>query len=121
MATMITALGTPTPEENEMDANDDMLLRALGGATFGPNASLTLPSGERLSGDEAQALTAVYADAIDETARDMNTALNEMGPPPVVDVLYAENAEGAAATEELAEDLKQRFPRWLIRLRGRKT
>lgn len=35
----------------------------LAGAHFGPNANLTLPSGERLSAAEANALTGVYADA----------------------------------------------------------
>lgn len=35
------------------ETNDEKLLRALGGATFGPSASLTLPSGKKLSSDEA--------------------------------------------------------------------
>lgn len=32
--------------------DDAALLRALRGATFGPNASVTLPTGETLAGDE---------------------------------------------------------------------
>jgi hypothetical protein len=41
--------------------DDEKLLRALGGATFGPDASLTLPSGRRIDSDEAQAFTSLYA------------------------------------------------------------
>lgn len=44
------------------DINDIRCLQALAGANFGPNASLTLPSGEVLSPDEAQVLTAIWAD-----------------------------------------------------------
>ena len=38
-----------------MTAFDDALRRALAGASFGPDASLTLPSGEVLDADEANA------------------------------------------------------------------
>lgn len=42
-------------------SGDDAVLRMLAGASFGPNASLTLPSGATLDADEAQALTGAYA------------------------------------------------------------
>lgn len=45
-----------------MTPDDDAVLRMLAGANFGPNANVVLPSGERLNGDEAQALTSFYAD-----------------------------------------------------------
>jgi len=41
---------------------DDAVLRMLSGANFGPNAHLTLPSGETLTSDEAQAFTAAFGD-----------------------------------------------------------
>jgi hypothetical protein len=40
---------------------DEAVLRILGGANFGPDAGLILPSGKRLEGDEAQAWTSLYA------------------------------------------------------------
>lgn len=48
---------------------DEACLRLLAGASFGPNASLVLPSGKRLSGDEAQALAAFYAPAAERSTR----------------------------------------------------
>lgn len=42
-------------------ASDEAVLRMFGGAHFGPNAKLILPSGTALGGDEAQALTSFYA------------------------------------------------------------
>ncbi len=42
--------------------NDEEILRMLGGATFGPDASLTLPSGKTLAANEAQVMTSLYAD-----------------------------------------------------------
>ena len=42
--------------------NDDAVLAMLSGATFGPDASLILPSGARLDGNQAQAWTSVYRD-----------------------------------------------------------
>lgn len=47
-------------------SNDEAVLRMLGGATFGPDASLILPSGQRLDADEAQVFTSLYADNPDE-------------------------------------------------------
>lgn len=44
-----------------MTPEDAQALRMLAGASFGPNASLTLPSGETLTADEAQAFSAAYA------------------------------------------------------------
>ncbi|MBC7943212.1 hypothetical protein H7X68_01795 [Candidatus Saccharibacteria bacterium] len=48
-----------------IETNDDRVLRMLAGANFGPGASLILPSGERLSGVEAQAFTAAFKDGMD--------------------------------------------------------
>lgn len=48
---------------------DEACLRSLAGASFGPHASLVLPSGRRLSGDEAQALAAFYAPAAERSTR----------------------------------------------------
>ncbi len=45
-----------------MTPDDDNVLRMLAGATFGPGAAVTLPSGQVVDADEAQALSAVYAD-----------------------------------------------------------
>lgn len=42
-------------------SEDEVVLRMLAGANFGPDAGLTLPSGKRLEGDEAQAWTSLYA------------------------------------------------------------
>ena len=61
-----TALAAST--EDGTPADDEMILRMLAGARFGPNASLTLPSGRVLSASEAQVLTSFYAeDAGDES------------------------------------------------------
>jgi hypothetical protein len=45
------------------ESNDEAVLRMLGGANFGPDAKLILPSGRTLDGDEAQALTSYYGPA----------------------------------------------------------
>lgn len=41
--------------------DDAACLQMLAGVNFGPNASLTLPSGRVLTPAEAQALTSAYA------------------------------------------------------------
>jgi hypothetical protein len=46
-----------------IDPNDEFALQLLAGASFGPNAKVTLPSGRELGADEAQALTSFYAPA----------------------------------------------------------
>lgn len=56
----------PGKESPLRPMSDEAVLRMLGGATFGPNASPTLPSGRRLDAGEAQALTSYYADPADE-------------------------------------------------------
>ncbi len=48
-----------------MSSNDEAALRALAGANFGPDAQLILPSGRKLDGDEAQAMTSLYAPPAD--------------------------------------------------------
>lgn len=40
---------------------DEAVLRMLAGANFGPDATVVLPSGREVGGDEAQALTSFYA------------------------------------------------------------
>lgn len=45
-----------------LENNDDVALRILGGATFGPRARLTLPSGAELGANEANAFTAAFDD-----------------------------------------------------------
>jgi hypothetical protein len=41
---------------------DEDVLHMLSGANFGPQATLTLPSGKTIDGDEAQVWTAFYND-----------------------------------------------------------
>ena len=48
-------------KSEEINPNDELVLRMMAGATFGPNSSLVLPSGRHLSAEEAQALTSFYA------------------------------------------------------------
>lgn len=43
-----------------LDSQDDARLRQLRWATFDPQATITLPSGVTIRGDEAQVLTSVY-------------------------------------------------------------
>lgn len=45
--------------------NDEMALRILAGANFGPDAKVILPSGHELDANEAQALTSFYAPPAD--------------------------------------------------------
>lgn len=52
-----------------MTSNDEAILKMLAGANFGPNASLTLPSGETLNADEAQVMTGLYADPVTDAGR----------------------------------------------------
>ena len=47
---------------SRLTPEDDAVLRMLAGAKFGPKASLTLPSGVKLTPDEANVFTAAYAD-----------------------------------------------------------
>lgn len=47
----------PVPASSD---DDEVVLRMLGGAHFGPAAKVVLPSGRTLDGDEAQALTGYY-------------------------------------------------------------
>lgn len=47
--------------DGSLSAEDIACLRMLASANFGPNATLTLPSGRVISPAEAQALTSVYA------------------------------------------------------------
>jgi hypothetical protein len=49
----------PRPEV-PIESADDAVLRMLGGAEFGPNAKLILPSGRSLDAKEAQAFTAAF-------------------------------------------------------------
>lgn len=58
------------PDNNSevpIESADDFVLHMLGGAHFGPNASLQLPSGAMLSSAEAQAFTAAYKGQSSET------------------------------------------------------
>lgn len=59
--TMTDFNGDPSHGDLPIESNDDAVLRMLGGATFGPNARLILPSGTELSGAEAQAFTGAFA------------------------------------------------------------
>lgn len=49
-------------EKQQPTSNDEAILQMLAGANFGPNSSLTLPSGKKLNASEAQTWTSVYAD-----------------------------------------------------------
>lgn len=51
------------PDPSWLEPGDVAVLKMMAGASFGPDATLTLPSGRVLSADEAQALAAVYAPA----------------------------------------------------------
>jgi hypothetical protein len=74
----LTALGTERGErlameiqrgrlrEDKREQNDEAVLRALGGAHFGPDARVTLPSGRTLGSNEAQALTNFYGPSTDD-------------------------------------------------------
>lgn len=56
------------PEQLGMRAvgDDDALLKALGGATFGPETKVTLPSGQTIDGAEAQVWASFHAPAVAE-------------------------------------------------------
>jgi hypothetical protein len=55
-----TSLCSSQPSTRPM--GDEDVLKMLSGANFGPKATLTLPSGEAIDGDEAQVWTAFYSD-----------------------------------------------------------
>lgn len=55
-----------------MPSNDEAILKMLAGANFGPNASLTLPSGQTLDAAEAQAMTSLYAPSADPVRADLS-------------------------------------------------
>jgi hypothetical protein len=55
-----------TEPEPQVTAADAAILKMLAGASFGPNASVILPSGRQIDPAEAQALTSAYAPAFGE-------------------------------------------------------
>lgn len=54
-------MGGEAPEPGlPVTGNDDAILAMLAGAQFGPDASVTLPSGKKIGAEEAQTWTDLY-------------------------------------------------------------
>ncbi len=62
------------PSSFPIESGDDAVLRMLAGASFGPDARLTLPSGTELTGDEAQVFTSAFGEHEQEQAPKPSTA-----------------------------------------------
>lgn len=64
------SISTPQPPALPTTGHDDAVMAMLGGAEFGPNASVTLPSGETIGPDEANAWSSLYRNGDPEDHRD---------------------------------------------------
>ena len=65
------------------ESNDDLVLKMLSGATFGPDTKLVLPSGRVLSGNEAQAFTSAFSS--EDHTSDATSEQTRSGPRDLQD------------------------------------
>jgi hypothetical protein len=104
---------------HEISPNDAALIRMLSGATFGPDAKVTLPSGKQVTGPEMarwveppppQAVVQRHAQFADEAAR-----LADLAEARAARVVELER-EVVAMTEEMRTARLRQRARWWHRL-----
>lgn len=112
-----------------VESNDDAVLRMLGGANFASGSRVVLPSGREISGDEAQAFTAVFQednrDSNSRSADDTDNPLSSVNDkwtddPEVNRAMLVARARHAAIWYDHKRDQPRQKPSFWQRLFGRR-